>query len=186
MPDDVTKSAFARVCAAIEERLAEQDIDVALGQTELGRQGGARRVVFVLAGGRLSAPMAQAGIQRGKTPSDPSYEVKPLYTAKLSVIAKISAEDEEALDRVWVDVLTAARLVLGPGSQPGAFVMDSQAQGVGVSGRSSHEQLTQQFEWTLTLTARRPHMLGSITSGTETARVERATIDYHISPGGAP
>jgi len=147
--------------SAIRARMRDPNVQFAVGASELSAHDEPGRVVWVPAGGRVSAANRQAFAH----PTEP-LTIHPIATNELRVFAYLEAEDVGSLERLWVDLLTATRDTMGLASLPTTYVLDTMSERASVSA-SAAARMSQTFEWKLIVARANPRYLSPATSARE-------------------
>lgn len=150
-------STLQQVTDAIKAQLIALDaayaqIDWKVGEKERSESGKAPRVVWVHLGGSFASIDRTGPVNI--TVSGQPHRYYPLYTDVLSVECHIWERDTERLERLKHRVVSACRDVLGTGTTPGEYVVDTERER---SGHSNHgAKLTLMFTWQFIVARKTP------------------------------
>src|SRR5688500_673560 len=143
-------SALELVVAAVQGKMpvGAREVPMLVGNKHRGAFAGAKRIVFVWRGGKLS--VAERHRVEQQITETEKYTLRPLWDNAARVDAYIYAKSDDALEALWVQLLTGCRDALGTASRPTDYLVQSQTDAAGHTS-GDYSTILQRFEWEMTL-----------------------------------
>lgn len=144
------KSTLELVVDAVKAKMptGARNVPLLVGNKHRSTFDDAKRIVFVWRGGKLS--VAERHRVEQQVTETEKYTIRPLWDNAARIDAYIYTRSDDALETLWVQLLTACREALHVASRPTDYFVRSQTDAAGHTS-GEYSTILQRFEWDMTL-----------------------------------